>query len=679
MPQKKTISVDDLVFESPTAKSVAQYARAPMNANEIDYAAAKPSLLSDPQGWWKSLSDDEKQAVLNNIGEFAGGTVGAAAGGGTPASMLGAGVGAIGGRSIAGLAGKAVGLKSRPRTAREEAAELATAGAANVLGEGVGRAVPAMLKAALIRLARHAIPVNPETARLATEAGADLTPGMLSSNAMPKYIERALEKAPGGTGPIREATQRAAGAYERRVRDISSRLHPEAVSDQETGRALGEALGRNRETAADFFKQRYGAVRKMVGDEPIIDVTPLRDSARAIVEGLPVDAKNALPASTFSKLRQIAGMEGAGEGMADEIARSTAGVPFSVLPPDRQQAVLKIMQSMGGSADSGPRKLTFDQATALRTELLNSVRALSVKAPTLDRRALPALVDGIDSSIENSLSNNPEVLSRWRAVNDQYKTARQQLYGPASRRRTGNPVAESIENSVNQPEKAIGPASQNVSAVQQTRSAVSPTSPARFGAPVYGGSDPIPLLQRNRMDNAIEGSLIDNKYLSNERHISPIKLGNKLQNEGTRELLGGEASAADDAVKLGRAVYEPLKMDNVSETSRFSRLAAVGAAGGLAAIPGEGWSDRAKHAGLAMGTAVVLPRMASKAWLGPVKRAISGPVPPVTVPSGSGGAFYGALGRLATQAAMPDEPPALQRLDVPAEQRKKTMSIDDIL
>ncbi len=101
-PQKRAV-VDELAKRFNISADVKEFGPSSRqnfgtDPNAVDYQAAeasqnKPSMLTDPKGWWKSLSDVEKQTVLDNIGEFAGGTAGAIAGEGL-ASIPGAGAGA---------------------------------------------------------------------------------------------------------------------------------------------------------------------------------------------------------------------------------------------------------------------------------------------------------------------------------------------------------------------------------------------------------------------------------------------------------------------------------------------------------------------------------------------------------------------------------------------------------
>lgn len=658
MPQKKTIEIDPDKLYTPSPGMALR----PPATPEVDQSGMV-NLLTDPRSWWANLTDEQKQSALDRLGELAGGTAGGAAGEGL-LSIPGAAAGAVAGKNIARLAGKAAGLKQKPETTKEVLADIGETAALNAVGEGAGRFLPSAAKAVGSRIAKRIINPNPETVRLAQEAGAELTPGMMSTGAMPKYVERTLEKLPGGTQDIRNATQKAAAAYEGRVRSIANTLHPTPVSDQEAGEAAVNALTANRQAARDYFEPKYAEISSMVGNEPVIDLGQLRTNAQQLLQSLPQGAESAFPKPTLAKLRQLAGIGNDYEKALDSATQALGGTSFSaVTEPGQRAAIERFVRSQGITPDAS--KVTFEEAKNLRTQLLEAQRALTSQSAAIDRRAIPSLAEGIDQSIDNSLSQtNADALSKWRDVNSQFKEYRRRLYGPTKPGKPGNPIASKIERA-DQPEKVLPAATQNATAVQQTRNAVSPESVHAFGAesPTFD-SDPMNIIRRNRFDNIIDKSSFDNKYLSNERHVSPLRLSKEADKPGASELLGPPTMQdVEDATKLGRAIYEPLRMENASDTARYNKLIGLGYAAGGAMVPGEGWEDRAKHAAEAAAVGYALPKLAAKAWTSEAFRnALTQPPPSLSPKSGLSGSFYGLLGRASSPVSEPTPP-----LDVPAQ------------
>lgn len=644
------------------------------------------SLLQDPKAWWASLSDDEKQAVLDNIGEFAGGTLGAAAGGGTPMSIPGAGAGAVAGVSGARLVGRAMGLKPTPRTAKEEALDLAKVGAVNAAGEGVGRAVAGGLSELAARGARKLVNPNPDKIKALAAAGVtEPTPGMLTDSQVPKVIERGLAMTPGGNSVIRDATtqaaQQAQGNLERQIAGLGPKM-----TDQEVGRALQSSRDANIAKAREQFAKRYSKITQQAQQ---IDATamPYNQAARDVRSALARD-KVSLPDSTRDLLRRAssAGVPKAEVQavlspeaqayleQADQVAQSLGGGSYLTLPENNQQFIDAALAKGGVQkpplepvatrVESKEKPLTVGELINLRTQLLEQRRMIRDTSTSLDKRSFSALVKGIDDSIEQSLTNagRDDLLSAWRDTNTAYSKFRQQ-YFPSPNPQTpqaGNAAAGVIRNA-KEPERAISTGTQ--SAVQGTEMAVNPKALRRTGLRNIAEDidNPMPALRRNRGERLLEDSRTLNPYLGDDRYVNPQRL-EKLygENPGMQELLRPVDRPFTTGLDAAKAVASPMRLDNTSRTAMYNHYlnlgkdigtATVGALAGAAT--GENPEEKFERGTLGAIAAYGLPKMAAKGWTSQTLRnALTSPAQPVL--NLNGGIVSGALGRMvAGKAATP--------------------------
>jgi hypothetical protein len=592
------------------------------NPREINYDAIEnkpPSLLSDPSGWWAALDDDQKQQVLDSVGELAGGTAGAVAGAGPIAAPLTAGVGAVAGKGAARLAGKVAGLKPKQGTAAEGVKDVATTFAAGAVGEAAGRGIPLIpraVKSMAQRTLKRMVKPDPDVVRLAAQGGVPLTPGMASTNTLVKLTEMGLEKLPGGTTPIRKATMAAVEPWERNVRAVPNALHPTPITTPEAGEALQGALSANRAATKQHFAPRYTSLNKNAGSAPI-DMTGFRGTAQEFVSNLPQNMEGYFPSAALRKLKQAAGM-----------------VDGQHIGPN---------QLIDGNAPI----ITFEEAQQLRTGLLEAERAMSTGDAAVQRRAIPALRDALDKSIDESLSTstNPahrQALSEWRRANSEYGAAAKNLY-PAGR--DGNATAGVIE-SAKLPENLPPQIANKPTAIEEAEIATTPV----YGAPQNNAMNKY---RRNRADDLLGRSETQNRFISDHRIINPRTLEKRIEdvpgNEGTRSTLGPVLRPIEDQVKLGKAITSPTQLTNASETARTSQLINIGTLGAGAVAggvmgDGETMSEKAMDAVKGVGTVYLVPKLAAKAWTGPMARAITSPTSPL-ISGNAGGPLLGAAGR----------------------------------
>ncbi len=657
----------------------------PAQSNAVDYEAAernaaKPSIVSDPKGWWRGLSDDEKQAVLDNVGEFAGGTLGAMAGEGV-ASIPGAGAGATAGKSIARLAGKVGGLKTTPRTGKEALSDMATTFATNAVGEGVGRLAPLVTHAGMTG-AENALRKNlvdpgaQEIARLAEAQGVPVTPGMLSRTG--QKVTGALERFPTSEGVIREAKMNAQRPWEGNLERMASEYFPRPVSSIETGAAQRQGLEANRGAARDYFGRRYEGLNRLAGDAPIA-MDPTQGAASALLESIPEEASRAFPANTLRKIQQLSRLGGGGEHEA--VAKSLTGRAFADLDQEQQKRVFDTMRAMGMSPEPPMPVMTFREAQSLRTQLLEAERGLQRSAPALDRQAIPRLRASIDTAIEQSLGSSkvPEhtaALAEWRDLNQQFRGMRQKLDKPSRPGKPGNAAAGIIDSENNLerlPQRLTSSETPfNQAEVASSRATTRPLQPPVGGAaslppapPLMRPSvnvDPGPpdMLRRHFADDLVNRSRLNDRGLEDVPSVSPRKLETNIRKEPEtiNTVLGPDAyQKYQEAVQVGKAFnprdVNPSGTAGTSETIREAKKAAAAAAavGGIGgALLGSGdlgeRTEKGLGAAATFGIGMMAPRVLAKQFVKPefAQRLLS-PAEKALQMRYFGGPMAGGIGR----------------------------------
>jgi hypothetical protein len=574
---------------------------------QIEADRARPTLLSDPAAWWAALDDSQKLEAIETLGEFAGGTVGAVAGGGTPASIPAAGGGAIAGKGIARGVGRAMGLKPKPSSVRDELIDTAKTFALNAGGETVGLGA-ALFKPLMKRGLQTAIKADPHIAQLAESAGVALTPGMLSQRPLVRQAEAVLENTPGGMGTIRAKTNEAVKATEANLRKIPEKLHPTPVDRPEAAETLRSQLKANQQAVHERFNPEYEAQVAKAGDAPI-DVGQFQEVGAKFYDELPPQFHPYFDTGTLAKLKAASSM------MAGQ-------------------------QTKQGFIDTGVPTLTFAEAQKLRTSLLRAERNMQGGDTAVTKQAIPALRNALDRSIDDSLSmsTNPvhrQVLPEWRKTNAEYAKEIQKVGRSGDR---GNATAEVIgkANDLTQ-DNLVTRIANSPSAVREAEIATTP---------MFGASDENAMgkLRRNRADAIIESSKTKHPWSPDEKIVNPDTLERNLAaRDGTEELLSPINLELQDNIRLGKAVLGPSGQRNTSNTARFNQaLGLTSAAGGAAygAIAGDG--DALERGGKALAGAALggvaapfgiakvatWPRFVKSLTKppGPLKAPISGPL-----------------------------------------------------
>lgn len=619
-------------------------------AKPIDYGAieakqAAPTLLSDPSGWWAALTDDQKQEVLNSVGELAGGTVGGIAGGGTPASIPAAGVGALAGKDAARILGRKMGIKEKPKTAGEEAADAAATFALNAGGEAVGTGLALgkqMLKGGL----QKAIRPNLGIARLADNVGAQITPGMVSSRPLVQKAEAALENTLGGTEKIRRVTNAAIDANEAGLGKIQNKVYQRPVERPEAGTALKDQLALNRASMDQAFDKKYKPITAVAGGATI-DVTPFRDQAAEFLTGLNPKLEGFFGSGDLKQLKQAAGLGDPG-GLALYDAHGK-----------------KIL------FDAAEPQLTFEQAQKLRTALLKAERNMTDKADAIKREMIPGLRSALDESIDASLSTHPDpavqaALPKWRQINAEYRKAQARIGKQ-------NPTADSIYRMDN-PDDLVSQIAHSPTSIRETDIATTPV----FGA---ANEEAMAKLRRQQLDKLVEGSKTKFRWSPQETVVNPDTMERKLrQSDALREITAPVSPELQDNITLGKAIVAPAQHANLSGTALASHFLQYGTGAGTA-VAGAAMGDddmmtRGRNAvlgGLVGGYG--LPKLAAKAWTSPrLLNAVTGSVPAYAAPKLA--PLLGASSRALMGMSQLPEPEAPASLEAPAIAPRKSKRSD---
>jgi hypothetical protein len=213
--------------------------------------------------------------------------------------------------------------------------------------------------------------------------------------------------------------------------------------------------------------------------------------------------------------------------------------------------------------------------------------------------------------------------------------------------------------SAGKPEALPAQLAQHPTAIANTERAVSP---------MYEAADNqvMPKLRRNVADTMLDDSLTQNRFIGDERFINPRRMEKALDvNKDAYNALFGEGPYQQlrDASELGKAITRPTSLTNTSETARYSNLLKYGGmvpGAIIGAATGDDPAEKLRDAAGGMAAGVVIPRLAAKAWTGPMSRAVMGEA--VKEPPKLLSPLASAIGR--TYAAQKlTQPPKLQRPD----------------
>lgn len=534
-------------------------------------------LLPRAASWYsrlRSMTPEERMAALQTSGEIVGGTLGAMAGGPSPLAIPGAGAGAVAGHNIAGWAGRAAGLPMPKRTAKEEAFNQATVLGLNAAGEGIPRGIPVAyrmgktavgnaLRKALKPDAKHQILVD-----LADKYNIPLNIAQRSGSTVLQKFQGALERLPFSSSVMRDAYRkqydqwigtmgelfnksdvtpeafaeiaenslktlrgRLNTATNEAVEKAASALHPTPVSKVEAGGAAQEKLTEQFSTVKRWADKAYNGIRAKAKEKNVVvDLTPFAEQADEALQTFPD-----LPLSTaifdkgaMGKLSAAKKTVQSGDdmGVLDSLAKTMGADSFSSLNPRMQEAV-RAQAAQESVADT---TMTLEQAMKTRSRLLNLARGFNRDTPAEKKQAVYALIDGLDSSLEESLGKVPEyadIYKDLKATNATYRSKMEILRKPKTHGKTGNVAAGRIDEA-RLPEELPTQLAAKPTLAKGTVQALSDSAVADIGTPA--GPPALPMLRRSVMDDAVERSTVDQGL--GATRISPTKLYGQLKPYG---------------------------------------------------------------------------------------------------------------------------------------------------
>src|SRR3990167_261674 len=254
------------------------------------------------------VSIDEQTSTRYDIADVAGdapaiaGGVGAgiaASGVGLLPGMAMAGLGAVGGKAFDEIIKNQQGLQRK--SSGEVASTLAGEGAMAALGEGVGRGLMGVGRYALGPGASRMTPEKSALAKSAQDQGFAVRPGSVTDAPILARWEGMIRNI---FGDLNEpANRRAAEAGMARLRGAET---PAGV--EEAGEAVQHSIKKARVSFARAMEGRYKQVDVLVGDNPIVPMSPIKKVAQDILDVMAKTKDGEVVGGKDKLIRQILDM-----------------------------------------------------------------------------------------------------------------------------------------------------------------------------------------------------------------------------------------------------------------------------------------------------------------------------------------------------------------------------------
>lgn len=126
----------------------------------------------------------------------------------------------------------------------------------------------------------NAKPFAAQGEALAQRTGIDLTPGMVSGSKSQTAMENMARQSVFSADTAFEADEKIANQAIANINRIMDRVSPDSVSVQGIGQRVQESVDKAVKSVVDrredVAKQQYGAIRRMVGDAPVVDYAKTR-------------------------------------------------------------------------------------------------------------------------------------------------------------------------------------------------------------------------------------------------------------------------------------------------------------------------------------------------------------------------------------------------------------------
>lgn len=126
----------------------------------------------------------------------------------------------------------------------------------------------------------NAKPFAADGEALAQRTGIDLTPGMVSGSKSQTAVENMARQSVFSADTAFQADERIANQAIANVNRIMDRISPDSASPQGIGQRVQETVDKSVQRVFDrreeMAREQYGAIRRMVGDAPVVDYARTR-------------------------------------------------------------------------------------------------------------------------------------------------------------------------------------------------------------------------------------------------------------------------------------------------------------------------------------------------------------------------------------------------------------------
>lgn len=534
----------------------------------------KPDEAKNVTRWWDGLSSEQRRQVMDFFLETAGGVAGAAKGAaiGSAGGPVGAAIGGVVGAGVGSGAGRGASIAmdayDNPNVynANRVMREVGEAAAMGAAGEGLGRTIPVVARAAK-NAARAAFSPTEEAkvlTQLADKYGIPLNLAERSGRTLPKLVEVALDRMPFSTGVIRKfrneqyrkwadqlgelrgsAVSRdefAAKADQlfRGLRDdldafvqaetqaVARNLNPAPVNRVEAGTALQQGRNRNLNKVREWANQEYGKVREEIGDLSV-DLEGIGD----VFSNLSDEGLNILGGKTktiIGNMRRMGAVE-QGASQLDEAARGFGLADADELRSAQPQLYDQLAATLP-PAETTSKTATVNELLDLRSEIMRNLRRWKHGDSASDLETMATAVDRLNDAIESAAKSagvdKEEAFKRLADTNRQYKEFMRDLYPPVSAGKPGNPGAGVIQNAQT-PESIPGRIANSPTLTEGALTAARPSTVASIAPGSADAVDPTGVVARNILDESVEGAtLMDNR--TGGTRISPTRLRQQVEN-----------------------------------------------------------------------------------------------------------------------------------------------------
>jgi hypothetical protein len=349
---------------------------------------------------------------------------------GTPAGpagqVAGAALGYAGAKNLLEVAEEQLGIKL-PQSAIDQLKdipqELAEGAVMEMGGQIAGKAIPAIgrpVKTLLKREATKAMaePLAREGVEVAQATGMELTPGQITGNKFLLMAENVARRAGVTADQIHKHDVKVAGQAINKINSLVSKVAKKGTSEA----VLGEQIRTATRTAVDTIRKTrrnqatidYGRVRKLAGDDPILELNNLKSEIRKISDDFDVPGGEKIVKQAKTLLSQLSKGEVKAKPSVSELL--AGGTIKTITPKSTINKAMKIRE-------------VYSQAARGTGQIFKDID--SAQSRMLAGRLIRALEKDFDVAPTTAKGNIAEALN---IANKNYKAFSQSL--------------EALENSV---------------------------------------------------------------------------------------------------------------------------------------------------------------------------------------------------------------------------------------